>query len=137
MSVIQFMEKPEWVSWDDVRSCLNRAHQLNKKRGFEMRNSTITTEELLETVKDAHCFVALLDDKVVGVACVRIENIKKWYAREPVVYYFCDGVLPEYRGTEVYFGLNEIKYRFVKESGIKIHYFRTSPHNKIIIKMNK
>lgn len=137
MSEIQFMEKPDWVSWDDIRICLNRAHQMNKKRGFEMMNASITTEELVANVRDSHCFVAMDGNKVVGVACVRIENCRKWYVRGPVIYYFCDGVLPEYRGTDVYFGLNEIKYRYVGETGIKIHKFHTSAHNKIIIKMNK
>ena len=94
MSDIQYMEKPDWVSWDDIRICLNAAHKTNKKSGFEMRNSTITTEELQEVMKDAHCFVALDGAKVVGVMCVRIVNRKKWYVRGPVIYYFGDGILP-------------------------------------------
>ena len=137
VSDIQFLEKPNWVSWDDIRKCLNAAHKTNKKSGFEMRNSTISTEDLLETMKDAHCFVALVGDKVVGVSCVKIENKKKWYVRGPVIYYFGDGILPEYRGTDVYFGINELRDKFVRESGIKIHYFLTSEHNKTIIKINK
>ena len=35
MSEIQFMEKPDWVSWDSVRECLNASHKVNKKKGFE------------------------------------------------------------------------------------------------------
>lgn len=131
------MEKPDWVSWDSVRECLNAAHKTNKKSGFEMRNSTITTEELVENVKDSHCFIALVGNKVVGVACVRVENRKKWYVRGPVLYYFCDAILPEYRGTDVYFGLNNLKNKFVKESGVRVHVFLTSEHNKVIIKINK
>lgn len=136
MEEIKYMEKPDWVSWDSVRICLNKAHKINKKSGFEMLNSTVTTEKLLEIVKGAHCFVALVEDEVVGVACVRIENKNKWYVRGPVVYYLCDGILPEYRGTDVYFGLDKLKKNFVKESGIRIHLFRTSEHNKTVIKIN-
>lgn len=137
MSEIQYMEKPEWVSWDSVRECLNAAHKTNKKSGFEMRNSTITTENLLEMMKDAHCFVALVGDIVVGVSCVRIENRKKWYVRGRVAYYFCDAILPEYRGTDVYFGINELRDKFVQESGIRVHLFLTSEHNKAVIRINK
>ena len=131
------MEKPEWVSWDSVRECLNAAHKTNKKSGFEMRNSTITTEDLLEMVKDAHCFVALVEDKVVGVTCFRIENKKKWYVREPVIYHFCDGILPEYRGTDVFLKLADLKTKAIEKTSIRIQLFRTSEHNKVVIKMNQ
>lgn len=136
MSEIRYMEKPEWVSWESVRICLNAAHNVNRKSGFEMRNTTITTEELIKNVKDAHCFVALVGEKVVGVSCVRIEKIRKWYCRGAVLYYFGDGILPEYRGTDVYLGLREIKTKYAKSTGIKIHRFMTSEHNKIVIKIN-
>ena len=137
MSEIQFMEKPDWVSWDSVRECLNASHKVNKKKGFEMENSNISTESLIEKTKDAHCIIALYDNKVVGVACVRIESKKKWWVRGLVAYYLCDAILPEYRGTDVYFGINEIRDKIVRDSGVKIHQFNTSVHNKLIIKMNQ
>lgn len=137
MEEIQYMEKPDWVSWDDVRICLNAAHQVNKKGGFEMLNATITTDALTEMVKDARCFVALDGKKVVGIACVKILNMKKWFVRDQVLYTFCDGILPEYRGTDVYFGLRKVREAYVKSTGIKIHMFRTSEHNKVVIKLNK
>jgi hypothetical protein len=137
MSEIQFMEKPEWVTWEDVRICLNAAHQINKKSGFEMVNLTITTDEFIKKIKDGHCFVAVVDKKVVGVACSRVENRRKWYVRGPVIYHFGDGILPEYRGTSVYFGLSEIRRRYDKSTGVKIQQFLTSEHNKIVIKINQ
>lgn len=137
MNDIQYMEKPDWVSWDSVRECLNSAHKSNKKSGFEMRNSTITTEDLLEMMKDARCFVALVEDKVIGVTCFRIENKKKWYARGAVIYHFCDGIHPEYRGTDVFFKLTDLKTKAVEKTGIRIHQFLTSEHNKTVIKMNQ
>lgn len=137
MSEIQFMEKPDWVSWDSVRECLNAAHKTNKKSGFEMRNSTISTDELLEEVKDSRCFIAMVDNTVVGVTCFRIENKKKWWRRGPAIYHFGDGILPQYRGTDVYFNVQALKYKFVEESGVRVQYFRTSSKNKTVIKINK
>lgn len=137
MNEIRYMEKPDWVSWDDVRKCLNAAHKTNKKNGFEMRNSTISTEDLVEMMKGAHCFVALVEDKVVGVTCYRIEKKNKWYVRGTVIYHFGEGILPEYRGTDVFFELTGLKTIAVKKTGIKIQYFLTSEHNKTIIKINK
>ena len=137
MEEIRYLEKPDWVSWDDIRKCLNAAHQVNKKTGFEMRNANITTETLTEMVKDARCFVALKGKKVIGVACVKILNMKKWFVRDQVLYTFCDGILPEYRGTDVYFSLRKEREAYVKSTGIKIHMFRTSEHNNVVINLNK
>lgn len=137
MSEIQFMEKPDWVSWDNVRICLNTAHKSNIKKGFEMINSNISTEELIEKNKGAHCYIALIDDKVVGVSSIKIIERPRWWVRHPIAYYFCDGILPEYRGTDVYFGLNKLRDKFVRESGVKIHLFTTNEHNKTVISINK
>lgn len=137
MSEIQYMEKPDWVSWDSVRICLNAAHQTNKRKGFEMRNSTITTDELLEEVKNSRCFIAMVDNTVAGVTCFRIENKKKWWRRGCAIYHFGDGILPQYRGTDVYFNVQALKMKFVEESGVRVQYFRTSSNNKTVIKINK
>lgn len=137
MSEIQYMEKPEWVSWDSVRECLNASHQTNRKKGFEMENTNITTEHLIEKMKDARCVIALSDDKIVGTCFVRIEYKKKWWVRGLVAYYLGDAILPEYRGTDVYFGINDIRDRIVRESGIRIHQFNTAADNKTVIKINK
>jgi hypothetical protein len=69
------MEKPDRISWDDVRICLNTAHQVNKKSGVEMCNATITTESLIALNRDAHCFVALEGKK--GVKLVQFQPTKK------------------------------------------------------------
>ncbi len=136
MSEIQYMEKPDWVSWEDIRECIQTAHQTNKKWGFEMLNSKITADQLAIVLKDARCFVALDDNKVVGTSSVMIEYKKKWWRYGPVIYYGYDGILSEYRGTDVYFALNELKDKFVKDTGVKVHYFRTAEHNKTVIKIN-
>lgn len=137
MSDIQFMEKPDWVSWDDIRECLNKSHKTNKKRGFEMEVSNLTTDKLIDKIKGSRCVVALLDQKVIGVCCVRIEQKKKWWVRDKVAYYLCDAILPEFRGTDVYFGINNIRDRIVRESGVRVHQFNTADHNKTVIKINK
>lgn len=137
MSDIQFMEKPDWVSWDDIRECIHASHKTNKKKGFEMENTNITTEHLIEKMKNAFCIIALSNDKVVGTCFVRLEKKKKWWVRGLVAYYLGDAILPEYRGTDVYFGINEIRDRIVRESGVKIHQFNTACQNKAVIKINK
>ena len=67
----------------------------------------------------------------------RIENKKNWWRRGPAIYHFGDGILPQYRGTDVYFEIQALKNKFVEESGVRVQYFRTSSNNKTVIKINK
>jgi hypothetical protein len=102
-----------------------------------MINSTISTEDLIKKNEGAHCFVALNDAQVIGVASVRVKYNSRWWARGLVAYYFCDGILPSYMGTDVFFELNKIRWEFVRKTGAKIHQFNTNEHNKVVININK
>lgn len=48
MDEIKYMEKPEWVSWEDVLACLHEAHKVNKRKGFTMPGYDMTLEEFRE-----------------------------------------------------------------------------------------
>lgn len=137
MNEIQYMEKPEWVSWESIRNCISAAHQSNKKYGFEMLNSKLTTaEELMCRMKDCHCFVAIEDKNVVGTLSVKLQRKRKWWTKDLVAYYCYDAILPKYRGTDVYFDLLQKRKEYVKKTGVKIHQFNTAEHNKPVIRMN-
>lgn len=133
------MEKPEWVSWECLQECMHLSHQTNKKRGFEMVNSDISASELQKELEDGHCFVALDNNKVIGMACLKImkNDIKKWWTRSLVSYHCYDAILPDYRGTDVYIGLKRIRDNFDKEHGIKIIQFHTAEENKTVIRINE
>ena len=136
MSDIQFMEKPDWVSWDDVIECIRTADTVNHKKGFRMHIATKTPEEIREDLKDGKCFVALCDNKVIGTLSYKIRDLRKWYRIGKVIYYSYDGIRPEYRGSDVYFKLSELRDRSVKETGIRVHQCHTAVDNKVVIKMN-
>ena len=72
MGKILFMEKPEWVSWEDICECIHASHQTNKKWGFEMLNSNLTGAIIAERLQDGKCFVAIENQKVVGTASLKI-----------------------------------------------------------------
>lgn len=137
MEEIKYMEKPEWVSWEDVRNCITAAHQTNKKLGFEMLNSKLTAEELMDRLKECHCFVALVDKNVVGTLSVKLQRLKKWWVKDIVAYYCYDAILPKYRGTDIFFELSLKRWAFVNKTGVKIHQFNTAEHNKTVIKINE
>lgn len=137
MSDIQYMEKPDWVSWEEVCDCIHKANTVNDKKGFHMLFSEISPDEIKADLKEGKCFVALCGKKVVGTLSYKIRNLKKWYVWGKVIYYGYDGILPEYRGTDVYFGLSDLRDKFVRESGIRNHQFHTAENNKSVIKINK
>lgn len=137
MSDIQFMEKPDWVSWQQVCDCIKEANTVNNKKGFHMLFANITPEEIKKESEDGHCFVAIHNGKVVGTTSFRVRNLRKWYVVGKVIYHGLEGILPEYRGTDVYFGLTQLKEKSVQETGIRVYQFHTAEHNKTVIKINK
>lgn len=137
MSEIQFMEKPDWVSWDQVCECIREANTVNDKKGFHMLFSDITPDEMKEDLKNGKCIVALYNNKVIGTTSYKIRNLRKWYVWGKVIYHSYEGIRPEYRGTDVYFRLTELKDKYVRESGIKTYQCHTAEGNKTMIKINK
>ena len=137
MSDIQYMEKPDWVSWADVCECIHAANVVNNKKGFHMLFANINPDEIEDNLKGGKCFVALHNNQVIGTTSFIIRDLKKWYLRGKAIYYCYDGILPKYRGTDVYFGLSDLRDKYVRESGIRNHQFHTAEHNKSVIKINK
>ena len=133
MEEIKYMEKPEWVSWEDIADCLHKAHIANQNRGFVMPGLNISADIFRKQIRDGHCFVALDGDKVVGTNSVIYKKYKrKWWAKGVVAYNGFDAILPEYQGTDIYFGLRDIRRKHISDSGVEIICFNTSEHNKVI-----
>lgn len=137
MSEIQFMEKPDWVSWEDVCECIRKANAVNDKKGFHMSFASHSPEEMKNEIRNGACFVAISDNKVVGTLGYSIRKLRRWWVFGNVIYYVNDGILPEYRGTDVYFGLSELRDNAIKKTGIRINQFNTAEQNKAVIKINK
>ena len=45
-SGIQIMEKPDWVSWDEIHEVLWRAHEKNREKGIIMAYPSLSGEEI-------------------------------------------------------------------------------------------
>ncbi len=98
-SGIQIIEKPDWVSWDDISSVLEASHQVNLKDGIRMALHTHSSDYLREKVEgNGKMFVALDGEKLVGTAAVIKKRFKFWFDKEAKDYaYIClASVLPEY-----------------------------------------
>lgn len=137
MSEIQFMEKPDWVSWEMIRECLISGHEYNRKRGVYIVTPTWTPDEIKDYLKDGKCFVAIDDGKVVGTCSLRIVKSKLWWAKGKDVALTCfDAIIPGYKGTDVYFGLVEMRNQCINDLGLRIIEFSTHENNKVVQKIN-
>lgn len=129
-SNIQIIEKPDWVSWDEIHNVLLKAHQENITRGMTMRTVSMKGDELRERVGDGLCFVAMDGDKnVVATGSVIVKKVKTW---------FCDGLagklmlgaaLPESQGCGLYHKILECRIQYAQQQGAEIVIMDTAEQN--------
>ena len=132
---IVYMIKPEWISWDEVQECQAQSHKRNIKNGLKMHCAELTGAELEKKLDGGVCFVALEGKKVVGTASLMIQNSRKFIFKKRLGYLCMEGVLPEYQGSDVYFGLQDIRMQYVMDNDIDILYFDTAGNNKLVRKL--
>lgn len=139
MSNILIKEKDESVSWDDVKSVIVAAHQVNFAKGIVMRYPSLPADEIAKKISDGNgkMIVALDGDKVVGVSAYMIKKGKTWYCKECYMYLCFTGMLPEYSGRGIYKGLNEFIEEERKRLDLQIVMFDTHEKNKRIMDVNK
>ena len=53
MEEIKIMEKPEWVSWDDIHQLLLAAHKKNIEKGIVMKYAQLPGEEIRKKIGKA------------------------------------------------------------------------------------
>lgn len=132
-SCIQIIEKPDWVSWDDIKQCLYEAHAANRANGINMAHYQWPAEKFIETIgENGRMFVALDGEKLVGVAAVCERNGNSWYAKGKYAYMGFAGVLTEYKGHGIYNELIKIREDYVKQQGYEVMTFDTHQNNKVV-----
>lgn len=135
-SEIIYSKKPDWISWDAVQECQAKAHKKNISKGLKMHCSELTGEELAHSLKNGICYVALDGTKVVGTTSLIIqEKSFLWYRRKRMGYLGMEGILPEYQGTDVFMGLQDIRNKDIINEKVEILYFDTAESNTIVRKL--
>lgn len=130
---IQIVEKPNWVSWDDIKQCLVEAHASNRAKGINMTHYQWSSEKIKESIGvNGIVLVALDREKVVGTASIAEKFAKTWYAKEKYAYLCYAGVLPAYGGLGLYRRLTEKREDMAKLLGYRMLVFDTHYNNKII-----
>jgi GNAT superfamily N-acetyltransferase len=118
-SCIQIIEKPDWVSWDDIHDVVWLAHAQNREKGIVMRNPSLQGEEIRQRIEGkGKMYVALDGNKLVGTAACSIKKIPLWCGKGCYGYYCFAALLPSYRKMGIYPRLCEIREEELVKQGI-------------------
>jgi len=117
-SDIKICEKPDWVSWDDIKQCLYEAHSVNRAKGINMAHYQWSAVKIKESLgENGFMLVALDGNKLVGTAGIGEKFGTKWYAKGRYAYECYASVLPEYAGKGIFKMLDIKREAKVRESG--------------------
>lgn len=133
---IQILEKPDWVSWDDIHDVLWNAHKENRQKGINMHLPTLSGEELRKFIEGrGRLFVAMDGEKVVGTLGFVVKEGNKWYNRGRYSYSCLGAVLPEHGGKGVIRALGDKVREAELESGVDVLTSNTNEKNARIQKV--
>ena len=128
---IQIMEKPEWVSWEDIKCCLMDAHEANRDKGINMAHYQWSVEQIKSSIGDnGVIFVALDGRMVVGTAAIMEKEGHSWFARGKYAYLGFASVLPEYSGMGIYKQLTQRREEIALKRGYTTIQFDTHSRNR-------
>ena len=134
---IRILEKPDWISYDQIHELLYQAHQSNRDKGFDVKTAHMTGEELEKHIGETgKCFVALDGDKLVGTTSYRILDRDYWCAKGKVVDRVLAGVSPDYKGKHISSMLFSKIVEIAKQEGYQYIESRTAEENEIVQKIN-
>jgi GNAT superfamily N-acetyltransferase len=137
-SELQIVEKPEWVSWDEIHEVLWKAHEQNRKKGIIMSYPSLSGEEIRNKIGDkGKMFVAIEDDKVIGTLALIKKVGKQWYNTGQYGYLCFGAVLPECSGKGVYRSLYQLAETTAKQMGLLVLTRDTNENNARMLKITK
>lgn len=132
-SNIQIIEKPDWVSWDEIKECLVEAHAANRAKGINMAHYQWPVEKIKDSIgENGVVLIALDGEKVVATAAIVEKFGKTWYANGRYAYMCYAGVLPEYNGRGLYHLLTKKREEIARLKRFETIVFDTHSDNKRI-----
>lgn len=100
---IQIMEKPDWVSWDDIHDVLWKAHERNRENGIIMRYPSLPGDEIRKRIEGkGKMLVAIEGNKIVGTSAIIFKEQNMWCGKGQYAYCCFDSVAPENQGKGIY-----------------------------------
>ncbi len=137
-SNIQIIEKPDWVSWDDIQRCLMDAHSVNRAKGLNMARYQWPGEKIRDFLGDKGVMLVALDGrKIVGTAAIADKTGEVWYAKGHYAYLCFAGIHPEYGGRGIYKRLLKQREEIAIARKYNTLLFDTHCHNKRVQEIAK
>ena len=135
---IQIVEKPDWVSWDEIHNVLWKAHEKNRSKGVIMSYPSLSGEDIKAKIGDkGKMFIALDGNKVVGTLALIKKTGKKWYFTGNYGYLCFGAVLPDYSGKGIYRSLYQLAEPTAKQMGLTLLTRDTNENNARMLKITK
>ncbi len=137
MDEIRIIEKPDWISWDDIHDLLLAAHKRNIEKGIIMSFPQMPGEKIKKTIGDeGMCWVALCGDKLIGTHSVAFFKGRGWWSKGKKVAHGCfTGILKEYQGIGILEELHEKYHDFILKKGVEMTEGETAEDNHIMRKI--
>ena len=135
---IQIIEKPEWVSWEDIHNVLWEAHAENRKKGIIMSYPSLSGEEIRKKIGDnGKMFVAIVGNEVVATLALIIRSGNRWYNSGQYGYLCFGAVLPDYSGRGIYRSLYQLAENTARQMELLVLTRDTNEKNARMLKITK
>lgn len=125
----QIIEKPDWISWEEIKQCLVDSHKINREKGIFMSHYMWSPEQIKSFIGNGVVFVAIHNKRLIGTAALKNKNSKAWYVRGECGYLCFDSVLPEFSGRGIFNLLDNAREERAKLMGCSIILFDTHSKN--------
>ena len=138
MEKVKIIEKPDWISWEEIRQCLIDSHAENRAKGINMTHYQWPAEKIKSFIgDDSVVLVALDDSKLVGVLALNTIEKKKWYVTGKCGYVGFGAVLHEYNGQGIFRKLYDTIEEKARKNGYDVLIRDTNEKNKRMLKISK
>ena len=130
-SSIHIVEKPEWVSWDEIHEGVWNGHAKNHEHGMVMSYPSLQGDEIRRRIEGkGKMFVAIDGTTLVGTAAYSVKNMSLWCGKGEYGYYCFAALLPSHRKRGIYPMLCEIREKELINHGIHRIMMDTHEGNK-------
>lgn len=135
---IQIVEKPDWVTWEEIHQVLWKAHEQNRQKGMFMGLPAKSAEELQNYIEGkGKIFVALENKRVIGTLAIIAKEGSKWFNRGKYGYACLGAVLPEFSGKGVFRALDDRMESEVRHMQLPVITGDTHENNARMLKISK
>lgn len=135
---VRVIEKPEWLSWDEIHKVIWQSHSRNRKEGMNMHFPSMSGDEIRNRIEEGKgkMFIALDGEKLVGTGALTVKRVDLWCGKGEYAYLCFAAVLPEYNGQGVYKAMCELREEESRKMGLDRMMFDSHENNKKLFGIN-